>query len=167
MLLPSAASLLDLTNLSPAQKESAHLHQTTHGREPVLVALGTVLSDLHDVFNPNILFGRSWHLENPVTPNLGPAGADDSQCSSIQLNFEGSSNFEMAPRSMFHFEGNIRGNPKKYTTTCYTLFYKNTGGAFSGKAVATLPAIMFNLNVLNEANVCSRINDAFMNHSFN
>ena len=166
MILPTAASLLDLTNLSPAQEESAHLHQTTHGNAPVFFALGTVLADLNDVYNPSILFGRSWHLENPVTLNLGPAAEDDGQCSSIQLNCEGSLNFETAPRSNFHFEGNVYGDPKKYTIICYTLSYKNTGEAFSGKVVTTLPAIMFNLNVLYEANVRSQINPAFMNSSF-
>ena len=97
MLIPTVASLVDLTNFSPAQKESAHLHQTTHGNAPVLVALGTVLADLHGIYNPNILFGRSRHLENPATPNLVPAAADHGPCSSIQLNCECSLNFEMAP----------------------------------------------------------------------
>ena len=92
---------------------------------------------------------------------------DNGACSTLEITADDKLRYFPVGRSQFHLAGNIYGSPKKYNSTCYSLTYKETGGANSGKVVAILPAVIFNCNILSAANVHSEINLAYMKYNVN
>lgn len=167
MLLPTACSLLDLTQLTEVQKEEAYLHETQFANGPAIISMGNILHDLQGSFAPTILFGRSWHKNVPSQPNFGTGAMDNASCSAIHIGDDGAPHYSTTQRNLFHLYAHVHGSPKKYFTTCYSLSYKQTGGVTTGKVVATFPAIIFNLNIIDRDQVRAAINAAYVNHSFN
>ena len=85
ILLPTAKSLLELTNLSAGQKYQAFMHETEFGNSPAIISLGTVLYNYDDCYDPQILFGRSLEGNEPVKSCLGPAAMDNRTCSDLEI----------------------------------------------------------------------------------
>ncbi len=49
-------------------------------------------------------------------------------------------------RGIYHLHGNITRPEKDYKSSCFSLMYKQVGPLHGGKALANLPAVMFNIN---------------------
>ena len=60
ILLPTANSLVDLTNLTGAEKEKAYLHPAVFANDEVMVSMRSILYKDIVCFTPTILFGRIW-----------------------------------------------------------------------------------------------------------
>ena len=85
ILLPTAKSLLELTNLSAGQKDQTFMHETEFANSPAIISLGTVIYNSNDCYDPKILFGRGWQGNEPVKYCLGPAAMDNGTCSGLEI----------------------------------------------------------------------------------
>ena len=166
ILLPTAKYLLDLTNLTVAEKEKAHLHPAVFANAEVMVSMGSILYKDNVCFTSTILFGRIWNQEVPIQPPLGAAIVNNNLCSSMNVTNQTELQYETAFRDMFHFDGKIYGCTRKTLKNCYSITYKQTGGVTTGQVVATLPAVIFHSGILGTDHIRTQVNYAYTNHSF-
>ena len=112
ILQPTAKSLLDLTNLTGAEKRKAHLHPAVFANAEVMVSMGSVLYKDNVCFTPTILFGRNWQHEVPMQPHLGASVVDNNLCSAINVTNKTGLQYETAFNGKFHFDGRVYGCSK-------------------------------------------------------
>lgn len=84
-------------------------------------------------------------------------------CSGLEITIDDKLRYFLVWCSKFHLAGNISGSPK-YSSTCYSLTYKQTGGITTANVETIFPAVIFNYNILPAANVHREINLKYMNY---
>ena len=107
LLLPTALSLLQYSNLDDQQLRAAHRKECHVRSWNNISILGSLLCDGVHTYQPLVLFGSSWHRRPLVQRNYQMLQADNSLTAALSLFDRTTILSTTSARGMYYLHGNI------------------------------------------------------------